>query len=84
MKTGGPELLREEYDALCADALARADENRTLLDEAEAEIAALVGLDIDELLPGMALDGLGAKRKRGYHEGPILADWSRGVTAGLK
>ncbi|CAD6588985.1 MAG: hypothetical protein TREMPRED_005228 [Tremellales sp. Tagirdzhanova-0007] len=85
LKTGGPELLREEYDALCADALARADANRTLLDEAEAEIAALVGLDLDELLPGMALDGLSAKRKRGYHEGPILADWTRGgVTAGLR
>jgi len=83
LKTGGPELLREDYDALCADSLARAEGHRNALDEAEAEIAALVGLDVDELLPGMAVDGFGGKRKRGYHEGPRLGDWSRGaVVAG--
>lgn len=79
MKTGGTELLREDYDALCSESIARAEAHRTAQDIAEAEIAALFGLDVEELLPGMALDGLGGKRKRGYHEGSRLADWTHGA-----
>jgi len=78
LKTSGPDLLREDYDGLCAESLVRADAYRTALDEAEVEVAALVGLDVEELLPGMALDGLSGKRKRGYHEGPRLGDWAQG------
>ena len=82
LKTGGPELLREDYDTLCAEGIARAEAHRTALEEAEAEMAALMGLSVEEILPGMATDGLSGKRKRGYNEGPRLGDWSTGVRAG--
>lgn len=57
----------------------RADAYRTVMDVAEAEVAALVGLDVEELLPGMALEGMDGKRKRGYREGPQLSDWTHGA-----
>ena len=83
LKTSGVELLREDYDALCAESSARAEAHRTAMEEAEVEVADLVGLEVEDLLPGMALDEFGGKRRRGYYEGPKLGDWSQGpVKAG--
>ena len=44
--------------------------------------AATLGLELEELLPGMALHGLDDRRKRGWTEGVRVADWARAVPAG--
>lgn len=77
LKTGGPEILREEYDTLAAESAVRGEQYRQHLDDAhsEAEVAAVVGLSLDELRPGMAT--LGSGRKRGWRDGAFLRDWTR-------
>jgi actin-related protein 10 len=77
LKTGAPEIIREEYDSRLSESLARGDHYRAALEEAsaEAEVAAAVGIDVDKLQPGMALVGSG--RRRGWRDGVVVGDWTR-------
>lgn len=82
LKTGAPELLREEYDTLFSESIVRGE---ALIAEQEAkraemaEAAAAIGVDLESLRPGEAL-GAG-KRRRGWKEGVKVHDWSGGVKA---
>ncbi|BEJ15991.1 hypothetical protein CspHIS471_0505960 [Cutaneotrichosporon sp. HIS471] len=87
LKTSAPELVREDYDARVNESVSRGEEHRAALererDELGAAIAA-VGLDIDELRPGMARAALAGKRKRGWAVGGIVPDWTTArVRAGV-
>jgi actin-related protein 10 len=73
LKTGAPEILREEYDAQYAESIARGDHYRSLVED--EEVAEVVGVSVDELRPGMALIGTG--RKRGWRDGVAVNDWSK-------
>lgn len=73
LKTGAPEITREDYDTLCAESIARGDHYRSSLED--AEVAEGVGISVDELRPGMAL--LGTGRRRGWRDGVVVNDWSR-------
>jgi actin-related protein 10 len=77
LKTGAPEIIREDYDTQYSESVSRGDHYRTSLEEAsaEAEVAAAVGISVDELQPGMAL--LGTGRRRGWRDGVTVADWAR-------
>lgn len=77
LKTGGPELLREEYETMLSESAARGDQYRTALDdvEAEAQVAAAIGVSLDDLRPGMALSGDG--RKRGWRDSVPVNDWTK-------
>ena len=82
LRTGGPEMQREEWHALQAEAARKGEQWRDDLDVAEAEVAALLGANIDELRPGEALGTVG--RKRGWRDSAELPDWSRGtISAGV-
>jgi hypothetical protein len=78
LKTGAPELLREEYDTLFSESIVRGEaflaEQETKRAEL-AEVAAAIGVDLDSLRPGEAV-GVG-KRRRGWKEGAVIKDWSR-------
>ncbi len=45
--------------------------------EVEKEIAALVGVSVEDLRPGMAVEGM--DRKRGWRDGVSVGDWSMGM-----
>lgn len=77
LKTGGPELLREHYDGLANESTARGEQYRAALDDADAEaqVAAAVGVEMADLRPGMALASAG--RKRGWRDGALLDDWTK-------
>ncbi|GFZ50090.1 hypothetical protein JCM24511_07843 [Saitozyma sp. JCM 24511] len=79
LKTSGPEIMREEYDMLVSESLARGEVWYEANDAALAEVAATAGLDLEEMRPGMAMQGLEAQRKRGWDEGRVLGDWTRGA-----
>lgn len=70
-------MLREEYDTLSAEGMLKGGQYRSSLDdrESEAQVAATVGISLEELRPGMALSGEG--RKRGWRDGVTIGDWSR-------
>lgn len=70
-------MIREDYDTLSLESAARGDHYRSTLEEAdaEAEVAATVGISVEELQPGMAL--LGTGRRRGWRDGVSVADWTR-------
>jgi actin-related protein 10 len=76
MKTSGPEIQREEYDTLCAESIARGENWRMMVEEAEVEMAALVGVEVESLRPGMALGDVEGGRKRGWRDDRVLGDWS--------
>jgi actin-related protein 10 len=77
LKTSGPEIMREEYDMLVSESLARGEVWYEANDAALAEVAATAGLDLEEMKPGMAMQGLETQRKRGWDEGRVLGDWTR-------
>lgn len=92
LKTGGPELLREDYDTIVATMSARGDiwkssnaepvatEDDDVNDvEAADRQEVEVGVSIEDLGPGMALYGGGA-RKRWWdvERKGAVGDWSRG------
>ncbi|EIW71696.1 hypothetical protein TREMEDRAFT_28085 [Tremella mesenterica DSM 1558] len=79
LKTGGPEIFREEYDTICAEAMTRAEAWTNAQDEAQVEETA--GVELEVLGPGMALIGLEEHRKKGWSEVPRVSDWSRTVPA---
>ncbi|WWD20116.1 hypothetical protein CI109_104591 [Kwoniella shandongensis] len=84
LKTSSPELLRETYDTLMATSISRGEAYRHELEASEVEIAATVGVSVDELRTGEALhDGRKLSRKRGWREGgpSVLGDWTRIVKA---
>lgn len=70
-------MLREEYDTLTAEGLIRGDQFRRDLEDRDSEsrVAAVVGISLDELRPGMAL--LGEGRKKGWRDGVTIGDWTR-------
>lgn len=75
IKTGAPEILREDYDQLCNE-----DEERDLAfaamikESRQGEPDPKVGLELSELRPGMATGPM-AKRKFGW-EPEVLPDWT--------
>ena len=77
LKTGAPELLREEYDTLFSESIMRGE---AFLAEQEAkraefaEVAAAIGVELESLRPGEAV-GVGSRR-RGWKEGTVVKDWS--------
>lgn len=79
LKTGAPEVLREEYDTLLGESITRGEQYLTDLKAAEVEVAALVGVDVEALRPGEALISGQGQRRRGWREGVVLKDWSRPV-----
>lgn len=81
LRTGGPEMLREEYDTLVSEDYARGEAWTENVRAAEQEISALTGVPVDQLEPGMALIGI-SPRKRQWNGSGVLRDWARGVTAG--
>lgn len=81
LKTGGPEIAREDYDSAVLDSVTRGEDYIAQLKterEQLGEAMAAVGLEVDELAPGMAVGALEAKRKRGWTPCAI-PDWSTGV-----
>lgn len=80
MKTGAPEIIREDYDTQLLESINRGDHYRSALEEAasEAEVAATIGISVDDLQPGMAL--LGTGRRRGWRDGVSVADWTRNAS----
>lgn len=70
-------MLREEYDTLTAEGLIRGEQYRRDMEdnESEAQVAAVVGISLEELRPGMAL--LGQGRKKGWRDGVTMGDWTR-------
>lgn len=80
IKTGAPELLREEYDTAFSENIARGE---AFVAEQEAKSAGIVsaaaalGIELDSLRPGEAL-GLGGRRRE-WKEGVRVHDWSAGV-----
>ena len=70
-------MLREEYDTLSAEGLVRGHQYRSSLEdrESEAQVAATVGISLEDLRPGMAISGDG--RKRGWRDGVTIGDWTR-------
>ncbi|KAK8849491.1 hypothetical protein IAR55_004825 [Kwoniella newhampshirensis] len=80
LKTSSPELLRETYDTLMATSISRGEAYRDELEASAVEIAASVGVSVDELRTGEALnDESGLGRRRGWREGgvAVVGDWSR-------
>lgn len=67
--------------------MGRGEEYRAALDREREDLGmamAAVGLDIEELRPGMAKSALAAKRKRGWAVGGIVPDWTTArVRAGI-
>lgn len=53
---------------LVSESLARGEVWYEANDAALAEVAATAGLDLEEMRPGMAMQGLEAQRKRGWDE----------------
>ncbi|ORY34879.1 actin-domain-containing protein [Naematelia encephala] len=83
LKTGAPEMTRETYDTLFAHSIERGESWLAAQETAERDVAALVGVNIEDLKPGMAREG-GLERKRGWKVGGegIIGDWTRVVRAG--
>ncbi|KAK4685993.1 actin-related protein 10, partial [Tremellales sp. Uapishka_1] len=65
LKIGGEELTREGYDELAI-----------AIGERETEEEVNEGVDMDELVPGMAVVGFASKRKRGVRDKVGIKDWS--------
>lgn len=84
LRTGGPELTREAYDTILSTSLARGDAYRQELKEAYHDVAASVGINVEELKAGEAVrDGRGLGRRRGWKDGKgVVDDWSKAVKAG--
>ncbi|OWZ68405.1 hypothetical protein AYX15_00819 [Cryptococcus neoformans] len=84
LRTGGPELTRETYDTILSTSLARGDAYRQELKEAYHDVAASVGINVEELKAGEAVrDGRGLGRRRGWKDGKgVVGDWSKAVKAG--
>lgn len=79
LKTSAPEIVREDYDARVSESVSRGEEYRAALERERDELGAAmaaVGLDIDELRPGMARGALAGKRKRGWAVGSMVPDWT--------
>ena len=81
LKTSAPPMLIEDYDTLLAHSHARGKAYRDQLEADEAELAALEGVDIDQLRPGEARfnvdqDGRPAERRRGFRTA-VINDWTR-------
>ena len=76
LKTGSPEILREEHDTIISESIARGETYRTQLKEDEEEIMASIGVDVEMLRPGEAVNGHVGKRRRGWKEEGIR-DWTR-------
>lgn len=87
LKTSAPEMVREDYDQLVTDSHTRGEEYRAALEREREDLGAAmaaVGLDVEELRPGMARGALAAKRKRGWAVGGIVPDWTTArVRAGV-
>lgn len=91
LKTGGPELLREDFDTIMATMSARGDvwktanaESMTTDETGDAEAVERhepeVGISIEDLGPGMALHGGGARKRWWDAERKgAVGDWSRGA-----
>lgn len=109
LKIGGPEILREEYDAHVQSHLERGEIYRQRLAEEATTVSQLlakstesdsvdqdmgvvpppqlsvgqsqaeVGIQIEHLLPGMAIGGE-LQRKRGWNVDLSVGDWSRVIT----
>lgn len=79
LKIGSTEVLREEYDTKLGESISRGQIYRAEQTAAEADVATLVGIDMESLNPGQAL-GIGRRRK-GWRDGVILHDWSKVVLA---
>jgi actin-related protein 10 len=79
LKTGSPEMTREEYDTLLGESIARGEAYRAEQAATEAEVAALTAIDLESLQPGEAL--YSGKRRRGWREGVRLGDWAKTVKA---
>ena len=84
LRTGGPELTREAYDTILSTSLARGDAYSKELKEAYHDVAASVGINVEELKAGEAVrDGRGLGRRRGWKDGKgVVDDWSKAVKAG--
>ena len=94
LKTGGGEILREEYDTISQSHSERGQVFHRKLDEtAEAAAAMLSGstetgpssgvlpvqaVQIEDLLPGMAIGGA-VGRKRGWSADVHVSDWTRSI-----
>lgn len=94
LKTGGREILREEYDTISQSHSERGQVFHRKLDEtAEAAAAMLAGstetgpssgvlpvqaVQIEDLLPGMAIGGA-VGRKRGWSADVHVSDWTRSI-----
>lgn len=77
LKSGAPEMLREEYDTLLGESITKGEQYLADLEAAEVEVATLIGVDVASLRPGEAL--IAGQRKRGWKEGVVLRDWTRSV-----
>lgn len=75
---------REAYDTILSTSLARGDAYRQELKEAYHDVAASVGINVEELKAGEAVrDGRGLGRRRGWKDGKgVVDDWSKAVKAG--
>lgn len=77
LKTSGPEVLREDYDARVTDSLSRGETFHELLQEARGdEPSPTAGLALEDLRPGMAVGILESQRKRGWTASGALPDWT--------
>lgn len=82
LKTGAPEMTREEYDTLLSESIARGESfaaDQAAHAQEMQEAAAAIGVDLESLRPGEALSV--GKRRRGWKEGVVLRDWTRAVRA---
>ena len=85
LKTSGPAMLLEDYETQLSVSVSRGQAYRQQLEESEAELAATIGLDMNQLRPGEAMERVMReneylRRKRGWRDS-VVADWTRGVTA---
>lgn len=77
LKTGAPEIAREDYDTRMAESQTRGQGYVAVLTEERGEAPApAAGLALDDLAPGMAVGVLAADRKRGWAVSGAVPDWT--------
>ncbi|WVR08245.1 hypothetical protein IAU60_005292 [Kwoniella sp. DSM 27419] len=83
LKTSSTEMTRETYDTLVATSIAQGEAYKENLRSSEVEVAAAVGISVEELRAGEALnDQSGSGRRRGWRETVgSMGDWSGSIRA---